>query len=164
VSPVIVIIALLGVGLITLSSVGLASAVVTTGLTVTSNSDTVTLDQISLDGVVYNLNAFVGSVGATRSFTFTASVYPANYEFTCTTAISFQRSGTLPIQWGTSDVEGCLIFLFTKGGPGVVGGTTLPVDKLALLAPFIGLVSLIVTATTVTAVYFRRAKHREEKQ
>jgi hypothetical protein len=45
-----------------------------------------------------------------------------------------------------------------------VGGDTVPVDKLALLTPFIGLASLIVAATAVTALYVRRAKHREEKQ
>jgi hypothetical protein len=44
-----------------------------------------------------------------------------------------------------------------------VGGVVVPVDKLALLTPIIGLASLILAATTVTAVYARRAKHREEK-
>jgi plastocyanin len=45
-----------------------------------------------------------------------------------------------------------------------VGGVVVPVDKLALLTPLIGLASLILAATTVTAVYVRRAKHREENQ
>jgi hypothetical protein len=44
-----------------------------------------------------------------------------------------------------------------------VGGVVVPVDKLALLTPLIALASLIFAATTVTAVYARRAKHREEK-
>jgi plastocyanin len=44
-----------------------------------------------------------------------------------------------------------------------VGGVVLPVDKLALLTPLIALASLIFAATTVTAVYARRAKHREKK-
>jgi plastocyanin len=43
-----------------------------------------------------------------------------------------------------------------------VGGVVVPVDKLALLTPLIGLASLIFAATTVTAVYVWRAKHREE--
>ena len=45
-----------------------------------------------------------------------------------------------------------------------VGGVIVPVDKLALLTPFLGLASLIITATTVTVVFVRRAKHREAKQ
>jgi N-acetylneuraminic acid mutarotase len=48
--------------------------------------------------------------------------------------------------------------------PPSVGGIVVPVDKLALLAPFIGLATLIVAVGSVTAVYFRRAKRREEKQ
>jgi hypothetical protein len=51
---------------------------------------------------------------------------------------------------------------FVSSAP--VGGEIVPVDRLALLAPFIGLASLIVAAATITAVYVRRAKHREEKQ
>jgi plastocyanin len=44
-----------------------------------------------------------------------------------------------------------------------VGGIDVPVDKLALLTPLIGLASLIFATTAITAAYFRRAKHREEK-
>jgi hypothetical protein len=43
-----------------------------------------------------------------------------------------------------------------------VGGVVVPIDKFALLAPFIGLASLIVAAITVMAIYVRRAEHREE--
>jgi hypothetical protein len=42
-----------------------------------------------------------------------------------------------------------------------VGGVVVSVDKLGLLVPFIGMASLILAATTVTAVYVRRAKHKE---
>jgi plastocyanin len=42
-----------------------------------------------------------------------------------------------------------------------VGGVSVPVDKLALLTPLIGLASLILAATAITAVYVRRATHRE---
>jgi hypothetical protein len=48
------------------------------------------------------------------------------------------------------------------GGGGSVGGVVVPIHKLALLAPFIGLAFLIVAATTVTAVYVRHARHRKE--
>jgi plastocyanin len=44
---------------------------------------------------------------------------------------------------------------------GTVGGVLVPVDRLALLTPLVGLASLVVAATTVTAIYARRAKHRK---
>ncbi|MDH5779260.1 MAG: S8 family peptidase [Candidatus Bathyarchaeota archaeon] len=46
---------------------------------------------------------------------------------------------------------------------GVVGGYSIPVDKLALLAPYIGLASTIVVATVATVIYVKRVKHRKEK-
>ena len=42
-----------------------------------------------------------------------------------------------------------------------VGGIVVPIDKLALLAPYIGLSSIILVAT---AIYFRRVKRRKEVQ
>lgn len=44
------------------------------------------------------------------------------------------------------------------------GGIVVPVDKLGLLAPYIGAVSTILVATVATAVYIKRVKHRKEKQ
>jgi plastocyanin len=44
-----------------------------------------------------------------------------------------------------------------------VGGVDVPIHKLALLTPFIGLASLIVAATTLTAVYSRRARRKERE-
>lgn len=45
--------------------------------------------------------------------------------------------------------------------PPIVGGIALPVDKFALLAPWIGVASIIIV---VTAIYFRRVKYRKEVQ
>jgi hypothetical protein len=45
-----------------------------------------------------------------------------------------------------------------------VGGIIVPVDKFALLAPYIGLTSTIIVATVATAVYVKRVKRRKEKQ
>ena len=64
---------------------------------------------------------------------------------------------------GLSDESGISCFSI-GGGSGSVGGFGLPIDKLALLTPFIGLASVIVAVATVTAVYVRHVKHREEKQ
>ena len=47
---------------------------------------------------------------------------------------------------------------------GSVGGTLDPIDKLALLAPFIIPAFLIVGATTVGALFVRRAKHNPGNQ
>jgi hypothetical protein len=45
-----------------------------------------------------------------------------------------------------------------------VGGIWVPVDKLALLSPYIALASTILVATVATAVYVKRVKRRKEKQ
>jgi len=45
-----------------------------------------------------------------------------------------------------------------------VGGIVVPVDKLGLLAPHIGLASTIIVATAATAIYVKRVKHRKDKQ
>jgi len=42
-----------------------------------------------------------------------------------------------------------------------VGGFWIPVDKLGLLAPYIGLASTILVAAAATAIY---VKHRKKKQ
>jgi hypothetical protein len=51
----------------------------------------------------------------------------------------------------------------TVTASGAVGGNLVPTDKLALLIPYVGLAALIVAATTLTAVYAKRARHREGK-
>jgi hypothetical protein len=45
-----------------------------------------------------------------------------------------------------------------------VGGIVIPVDKFALLAPYIGLVSTVTVATVATVIYIKRVKCRKEKQ
>jgi len=45
-----------------------------------------------------------------------------------------------------------------------VGGIVTPIDKLGLLAPYIGLASTILVATAATAVYVKRVRRRKEKQ
>ncbi len=46
--------------------------------------------------------------------------------------------------------------------PPSVGGIIVPVDKLALLAPYIGLASTILIVTAVTLIYVKRIKKREQ--
>jgi len=45
-----------------------------------------------------------------------------------------------------------------------VGGIAVRFDMLSLLAPYIGLIATILTATVASIVYVKRAKHRKEKQ
>lgn len=45
-----------------------------------------------------------------------------------------------------------------------VGGIWRPVDKFGLLAPYIGLASVIVIATVATAIYAKRVKRRNQKR
>jgi len=47
---------------------------------------------------------------------------------------------------------------------GPVGGIAVPIEKLSLLAPYIGLTSTIIIATVATVICFRRVKRRREKQ
>jgi hypothetical protein len=53
------------------------------------------------------------------------------------------------------------VFIYS---PPSVGGIVIPVDKFALLAPYIGLTSTIVVAAVVSVVYVKRVKRRKEKQ
>ena len=47
--------------------------------------------------------------------------------------------------------------------PGTIGGVVVPVDKLALLIPYLGLASVVGVAMTVIAVYVRRSRQREKR-
>jgi hypothetical protein len=47
---------------------------------------------------------------------------------------------------------------------GSVGGFTVPVDKLSLLTPYVGLASTTLVAAVASAIYVKRVKRRKEKQ
>jgi hypothetical protein len=64
----------------------------------------------------------------------------------------------------TMDTNHTLEAVFLNRLLGGVGGIFVPVDKFSLLAPYIGLASTILVATTATGVYVKRAKRRKEKQ
>jgi len=49
------------------------------------------------------------------------------------------------------------------GGDGSVGGIVVPVNKPALLALYIGVVSAIFVSTAATAIYVKRVKYRKEE-
>lgn len=51
----------------------------------------------------------------------------------------------------------------SSGSSGSIGGFIVPINRLALLAPYLGLVFAIIAATTAT-VYVTHLKLRKEKQ
>jgi len=62
-----------------------------------------------------------------------------------------------------SDVWSDFIEVKPKNNASAVGGVWVPVDKLGLLAPYIGLASTIVVATAATAIHVKRVKRRKER-
>jgi len=95
-----------------------------------------------------------------------------------------KKSITIPFTWNTTGAsEGKYTFIakvslvqdeidiydntFLNGTVYVaipIGGVDIPVDKFALLVPYIGLASTIVGAIAITAIYVKRVKHRKKKQ
>jgi transglutaminase-like putative cysteine protease len=61
-----------------------------------------------------------------------------------------------------NDTKHALVSIYSLPPP--PGGIGIPVDKLALLAPYIGLASTITVAAVAVAVHVKRVKHRKEKQ
>jgi len=63
----------------------------------------------------------------------------------------------------TMDSDHTLRAVFAEySPPPPVGGIVSPVDKLGLLAPYIGLASTILVATVATVIYVKRIKKREQ--
>lgn len=73
------------------------------------------------------------------------------------TFISNGQGLTTPLP---GDPEGDAVFMVSRG----VGGYVIPVDKIGLLAPYIGLASTTIIAITATIVYVKRFKHKKQKQ
>lgn len=96
---------------------------------------------------------------ATFTYTDTGGAGTDNIVATFTdSSQAVHTSNTANKTWGSGGI------VCSGSGGGSVGGVLLPVDKLGLLAPFIGLASVIAASVTVTAIYVRRAKHRKEDQ
>jgi len=53
---------------------------------------------------------------------------------------------------------------FNNSGLAPVGGSWSPVDKITLLAPYIGISIALIALMFITVVYIRRARHEKEKQ
>jgi len=86
-------------------------------------------------------SVFTPSSGTSITVT-TASLAPGTYTYFCT----FHSS---------------MVGSFVVNPPSGVGGTILPIDKLALLAPYVGL-GLIIVALAVAPFYVRHFRRRRE--
>lgn len=68
---------------------------------------------------------------------------------------------------GLADFESDVLYLEGEGSAHFpqmgVGGLWVPVDKLGLLTPYIGVLLTIVVAIAATAIYVKRVRRREEK-
>jgi hypothetical protein len=68
-----------------------------------------------------------------------------------------------PIVYGPKEA----VTVTVTGGTGknaTVGGFNVPVNKVELLAPYIGLTSTMLIATSAIAIYVKHVKRRKEKQ
>jgi hypothetical protein len=73
-----------------------------------------------------------------------------------------EKDFTVPHEWKSGPLSPAEVVM-TITSPSV-GGIVLPVDKLGLLAPYIGLTSTIMATVVAAAIYVKRVNHRKEKQ
>lgn len=107
----------------------------------------VTLTADAFDGVILP--------GESKKVSFTAEVYPGATEGTYTAIMQVTASDL------TVTVDPYIITY--KCADSKDGGVNVPVDKLALSAPYVGVASAILVATVAAASYIERVKHRKEK-
>lgn len=99
-----------------------------------------------------------------QSFTISQALFNTNH--ITTTHETSLGSYDLTI---TADKEGTIVsrdkkLVVKPSKEKAVGGIVVPVDKLTLLAPHIGLASTILVGTAAIAIYVKRVKRRKEKQ
>jgi hypothetical protein len=132
-----------------------------------SVTDSATLTNFFQAGGTVRYNLFsggtcTGTPTAISTFTVTNGVIPNSVAQTFSSAGTFSwnavYSGDVSNFGSTSACEP-----LTVNPPPVIGGVIVPVDKFALLAPYIGLVSFVVVATVATFYVFR-VKNRERKR
>lgn len=112
---------------------------------------------IAMDGFPTGYTTPYTFAGLTGTHTFTVpSTDPGGHKFSAwntyerTTTITVTRGGTYTAYYQT--------------GVSGVGGIGNPVDKLAILAPYIGLASTLLVAAIGTTVFVKRSKRREKRQ
>jgi len=114
---------------------------------------------ITMDGTPTGYNTSHTFTGLTGTHTFTVPNTDANdhpfYRW-----IPGSPSTTITVSSGGT----CRAFYGTPSPPPPVGGIAVPIDKLGLLVPYIGLASTVIVATVASAIYVKCVKRRKEKQ
>jgi hypothetical protein len=111
---------------------------------------------ITMDGAPTGYNTPHMFTGLTETHTFTVpDTDPGGHSFkqwstgSTSTTITITSAGTYTAYYGTP--------------PQGVGGVVVAIDKLGLLAPYIGLASTILVAIAATAIHVKCVKRRKEK-
>jgi len=123
-----------------------------------SGSNTITVTLVSGQAQPVTLSCDGGvPAGAVCSFspstgspTFSSQLTIITQPTTVTGAYTINVAGTSGGQKQSTQ------FLLTVTSPGPVGGSQLPVNKLALVAPFIGLAALVLGSIGVVVTYLNR--------
>jgi len=148
--------------------------------------ETDTTDNLYVDGTVqitptYNvtIKAHCNTEGVDVAVSITMDGNPTGYTTPYTfTGLTGTHTFTVPDtdpnghpfkRWSTGETsttitvtEGGTYTAYYEAPPPGVGGYVIPVDKFALLAPYIGLASTILIATVATIIYIKRFKKREQ--
>lgn len=136
------------------------STTITAGL-VSGNTEPVTLSTIGLPAVsaVFSGSSCPSAPSCTASPNFSVILVISTQSSVPGTPVG---SYTITVAGTGGGVTHTTQFILTVN-PGAIGGVVVPLDKLALLMPYLGLASLVGTAMTVIAVYVRRSKQREKR-
>jgi len=115
---------------------------------------------VSFSACVLNSGQTVSGNGNLANVTFHC-IAPGTSTINLTDVILVDPSPPTPQAAPVTTTDGTVT---TTVGVVGVGGVVVPVDKLALSAPYIGLASTIIVATVAAAVCVKRVKRRKEKQ
>jgi len=123
-------------------------------------SDPVTAKELFHLMVGAVVNATIGDQDGDRRIDEDGGILGDYYLANCTLGVDDDLDGLIdedpPIQQPS--------YIAEEGEEGDFGGIVVPVNKLVLLAPYIGFASTIIVAAVATAIYVKRVKRRKEKQ
>jgi hypothetical protein len=143
---------------VTMNTDHVLKAYFTYDVTITAHCNTEGVDisvPITMDGSPTGYNTPHTFTGLTGTHTFTVpNTDPSGHPFKQWS--TGETSTTITVSTGGTYTA----YYETRG----VGGIIIPVDKFALLAPYIGLTSTVIVAAVVSVVYVKHVKHRKEKQ
>jgi plastocyanin len=147
-------------GGITVMQGGSASTTIAASL-VSGNTEPVTLSTIGLPAVsaVFSDRSCPSAPSCTTSPNFSVILVISTQPSVPGTPVG---SYTITVAGTGGGVTHTTQFILTVN-PGTIGGVVVPVDKLAMLMPYLGLASLIGGTMALIAVYVGRSKQRENR-